>query len=246
MEPPRPKFDYLQPHTTFDLVCPYSQAYQCIKTLLAERVDVDVEENESKFKLRCVFSHQSHVLIFIVRIFTKPDGTHVLEFQRRGGDGFEFLRFLTQFLAQLVNHGVILPRHELPKRHHFPPYEIGPEFFDTVDQMVKLSDSVYYETMHQSAHVLVDYTFFPELLDPTSRDPAYLHTVDQLYRTFRRFAEDGSDLELSTLGLMGICNLRESGLIVSLATDPMITVSEPESTPRRQRWVQKYQSFFEE
>lgn len=84
MEPPVPRFGYLEPHTTFPLLCSPTDAFESVQSSLATVDDVDIEEVQpDRFKLRCTFNVRSRVVSVVVRIFTRSPNDYVLEVQRR-------------------------------------------------------------------------------------------------------------------------------------------------------------------
>lgn len=70
-----------------------------------------------------------------------------------------------------------------------------------------------------------------------------------MYETFRVYAAHPNDMELSTLGFIGLCNLASSGILLvlkRLVSDPIIQPPEGEMTTgraRRERWVLRYREF---
>lgn len=84
MEPPVPRFGYLEPHTTFPILCSPTDAFQHVKSSLETHEDVDIEEVQpDRFKVRCTFNVRSRVVSVVIRIFTRNPNDYVLEVQRR-------------------------------------------------------------------------------------------------------------------------------------------------------------------
>lgn len=248
MEPPEPKFGYLERYTTFPLICTPRDAFNVLKTTLEAWEDVYLNKSvPDKFKLECEFAHLSRTMLMNLRVFTKSPNEYVLEIQRRRGDNVFFWQVLQKLLKQLEQLKVISPSPDKKstERPYLNPFEIGEVFFDTVDMLIRTQSNDH--PCIEMAHVLVDFTFWPCLLDPAISDPSYISTIQKMYRHFRCLAAKTDNEELSTLGFIGLCNLATSGIPVvveSMAKDPIIHVAEeetPSATERRKRWIRKYQ-----
>lgn len=121
-----------------------------------------------------------------------------------------------------------------------PAFDMGQPFFDTVAFLIRAGSN------HDVAHCLADFTFESTLMDASNTNPAYLSTIQRMYESFRTYAVHPTDIELSTIGLIGLCNLASSGIPLVrklLASDSIIRPPEAEMTigrARRERCLRRY------